>query len=315
MRAALLLLPLLAGGCYLTRQAAGQVNVLLSSRSLDAMLADPSVPAAVRKKLRLVLEIKDFGERRMGLASSSNYTSYYDTGGEPITWLVSACRKDRFEPVTWWFPIVGTVPYKGFFSRADADAEARALEAQGYDVEVGRAAAYSTLGYFSDPVLSTMMDLPEERLAALILHELTHGTVYAAGRTDFNEALASFTGCQGAMEFARFRYGTDSVPYARAVRACAAAERRDAAARELLEKLGAFYASDLPPERKIELRDLVAGRPVNNARLLMQRRYGRTEEFQALFERAGGDWREFFARVSAGINPDAVSAGSAPSPP
>ncbi len=297
MRVVVALLPLLLAGCYLLRQASGQFQVLAESRNLPDMLRDPAVPNRTKARLRLVKEIKRFAEDHMGLTRSSNYTSFYDTGGKPITYLVSACRKDRFEPYTWWFPIVGTVPYKGFFDREDAREEARELDAEGLDVVLGGAAAYSTLGYFSDPVLSTMVDQPAEQFVSLILHELTHGTLYVPGDTTFNEGLASFVGWQGALEFARWRYGIDSPEYDRTVQAFAGEELRDARAKEVFGKLNKLYRSDLPPDRKIELRDDVAGGPVNNARILMQRRYGRYDEFRAIFEQVDGNWSRFFERV------------------
>ncbi len=290
----------LLAGCYYAKQAEGQLRILAGLRDIPAMVDDPSVPDATREKLRLVLEIREFGERRMGLAPSTNYTRFFDTQGRPVSWIVSACRKDRFEPYTWWFPIVGALPYKGFFRRGDAEAESRAIEGEGYDILVSPVSAYSTLGWFSDPVFSPMLDLPEGELAALILHELTHGTVFVSGAADFNESLATFTGQQGALEFIRWRYGTRSDEYDRAVRAFGLAERRDERARELFRKLDEFYRSAASPARKVELRDSIAGRPVNNAEILMQRRYGRLEEFRDLFEQAGGDWRGFFERVRPG---------------
>jgi len=290
MKGLVALLPLFATGCYLFRQAEGELGVLLHSRDVGEMLEDPAVPDPTKEKLRRIADIKSFGETRMNLAASSNYTTYYDTQGKPITYLVSACRPDRFEPYLWWFPIVGSVPYKGFFDREDALSEARALEEQGYDVSVGETAAYSTLGWFKDPVLSTMLDYPEEHLASLILHELTHGTLYLAGGTEFNEGLANFVGWEGALQYARERHGTDSAAYDRAVRAFAREERRDDEARRLYERLDAFYRSGLPREQKIELRHAVAGRPVNNAEILMHRRYGRYDQFRQVFERTGGNW-------------------------
>jgi predicted aminopeptidase len=291
--ALVLLLPALTG-CYILTQAQGQLRVLLNSERIDKLLADPAVPDDVKLKLRLVREIKAFGEHEMGLKRSSNYETFYDTKGQPITYIVSACRKDRFAPYTWWFPIVGDVPYKGFFDQEDAKAEARALEAEGYDVSLGTAAAYSTLGYFPDPVLSTMLKYPEEQLVALILHELTHGTIYLPGGTEFNEGLASFVGWQGALEFARRRRGIASEQYDRTVRAFAAEERRDARALEVFKKLDELYRSGRSREQILAMRDKVAGRKVNNAEILMQRRYGRYDEFREKFEKAGGDWSRFF---------------------
>lgn len=357
MRVAALLPLLLSGGCYIVRQAVGQAGILLSQRDIRGMLADPDVPHATKEKLRLVRDIKEFGERVMGLTPSPNYESYYDTEGRPITWIVSACPRDSFRPYTWWFPIVGDVPYKGFFKREDAIDEARGLAAEGYDVAVGPAAAYSTLGYFADPVLSTMLGQPEEDLSSLLLHELTHGTVYVPGATDFNEGLASFVGWQGALEFARWRRGSDSPEYARAVRAYALEELRDALALELFAKLDELYRSGTPRSQVRELREEVArgmaeilrrdarriredlersaaagetdldesrarleaaerllsiaARPVNNAEILMQRRYGGYDRFRAAFEKVGGDWRRFFDEFRVPV----ASGGSAPSPP
>jgi len=289
----LLVLPLLSG-CYILTQGYGQLRVLLDSRRIDDLLADPSVPDPTKQKLLFVREVKSFGEHELGLSPSSNYESFYDTKGQPITYIVSACRKDRFEPYTWWFPIVGDVPYKGFFSKDDARSEAQALEKEGYDVSVGTAAAYSTLGYFPDPILSTMLDYPDEQLAALILHELTHGTIYLPGGTDFNEGLASFVGWQGALEFARKERGIPSDAYDRTVRAFAAEERRDARSRELFRKLSELYRSKLTREQILKEREKIAGPKVNNAEILMQRRYGRYDEFRERFEKVGGDWRRFF---------------------
>jgi predicted aminopeptidase len=297
MKALVALLPLFVSGCYLFRQAQGELGVLMNAQDVGTMLADPAVPDETKEKLRLIADIKAFGESRMNLAPSSNYTTYYDTQGKPITHLVSACRPDRFEPYLWWFPIVGSVPYKGFFDREDALSEARALEEQGYDVSVGEAAAYSTLGWFKDPVLSTMIDYPEEHLVSLILHELTHGTVYLPGGTEFNEGLANFVGWEGALQYERERHGTHSEAYDRAVRAFAREERRDDRARELYQRLDAFYRSELPRERKIELRHAIAGGPVNNAEILMHRRYGRYDQFRRVFEGAGGNWGRFFEEV------------------
>jgi predicted aminopeptidase len=293
-RVALLLLLAPLSGCYLLTQAQGQLRVLLNSERIDRLLADPKVPDSVKLKLLFVREIKAFGEHELGLKKSSNYESFYDTKGQPITYIVSACRKDRFEPYLWWFPIVGDVPYKGFFHQEDAQEEARALKEEGYDVALGTAAAYSTLGYFPDPVLSTMLDYPPEQLVALILHELTHGTIYLPGGADFNEGLASFVGWQGALEFARRRHGISSLEYDRTVRAFAAEERRDEKAREVFRKLDALYKSGKPAREIVAERDAVAGRPVNNAQILMARRYGRYDEFRAKFEKAGGDWSRFF---------------------
>ena len=300
MKRLALLLPLLLGGCYVFNQTVGHLSMMSRVREIEDVLADPATPAAVKDRLRLVAEIRDFGRQEIGLTPGNSYTSYFDTGGKPVSWGVSACAKDRFKPTTWWFPIVGTIPYKAYFSRDDAREEARALEAEGLDVAEFPVSAYSTLGWFRDPVLSTMLDDPPERLAALLLHEMTHATVWIPGGVDFNEGLAGFVGEQGAVEFARWRFGLRSPEYDRAVRAFASRESSDRRNREVYDRLDGLYRSGASFSRKIELRDAVAGRPVNNARLLGARRYGRLNHFRRIFDEANGDWQEFFRRARSG---------------
>lgn len=291
---ALLVAPLLSG-CYLARLAEGQVRILLSLRPVQEILGDPSLPPEDRRTFELVADVKKFGEEEMGLARTAAYTFFFDTRGRPVSWIVSACPADRFEPVTWWFPLVGSVPYKSFFRREDALEEAAALLERGLDVWLAPVAAYSTLGYLPDPVLSTMLDDPPEDLVALVLHELTHATLYRAGDADFNEGLATFVGRQGAVDYARARFGEGSPPHERARRALEEERQRAVRTEEAFRRLRELYASDLPRERKLAIRHATAGFRVNNARLLMSRRYGRLDAFDRHWRKAQGDWRRFFA--------------------
>lgn len=290
---AFVLAPLLSG-CWYVKQGAGQLDLILNSRSVEDVAADPATSDEARRKLELIRDLKEFGERVMGLTPSKNYTSVYDTGGRPVTWIVTACRKDRFEPHTWWFPIVGTVPYKGHFAPEDAKAEAEGLEAEGLDVQVSPAGAYSTLGYFNDPILSTMYKYPDEELASLILHELTHGTIFLPDGVEFNEGLASFVGWQGALEFFRRRDGAGSLAYGRAVRALAREELRDARSIELFKRLDVLYRSDATTEEKLERRESIAAglRAVWKAEFLARER-----EFEAA-KRSDGDVRRAAERLA-----------------
>lgn len=309
----------LLGGCYILRQGWGQVDILLTRKPVRDYLAGDAPPAD-KEKVRFILEVKEFGERELGLKATDNYSTFYDTEGKPVSWVVTACRKDRFEPYTWWFPVVGTVPYKGFFDREDAVAQAKELEEEGYDVSLGTVGAYSTLGWFSDPILSTMLDDPGEALADLVLHELTHGHVYVSGRGDFNESLASFVGRQGSLEWFRKKYGENSPPYLRAIRRYADEERFDVFMHDLYTELDAWYRSS-PPD-VLEGREVIFRRakdsfrswrdelngirfdwflsiPLDNSTILGRRRYGRTELFQKLFDSVGGEWPIFWERVHA----------------
>ena len=307
-------------GCYILRQGCGQLDVLLHRRNVDRVLAG-SAKEEEKRKILLVLEAKAFGERSLALRPTNNYTTFFDTRGKPVSWAVTASRKDRFDPYTWWFPIVGTIPYKGFFDKEDAFEEARELEAKGYDVSVGVVGGYSTLGWFSDPIFSSMLEQSEEELVELILHELTHSTVYAKGHGDFNESLATFVGREGAIEFVRRRWGERAEIYRRTLDRFADEDRIDGFMQELFRELDAFYRTrpadvvtgreaiwERARERfreevqrllKVEKYDWILKVKINNAMILSRRRYGRTDLFRNHFEAAGRDWRRFFERMRA----------------
>lgn len=315
---AVLALPALSG-CYLLRQGWGQLDIVTSRRNVHRVL-EGSAREDDKAKLRLCLEIKAFGERYLGIRTTDNFTTYYDTRGKPVSWSVTASRKDRFEAYVWSFPIIGKVPYKGFFDRDDAVEEAKELQAKGYDVNLGVVGAYSTLGWFSDPIFSSMLDQSEEELAELILHELTHSTVYSSGHGDFNESLATFVGREGAIEFVRRRWGSGSEIHRRAVDRFADEDRMDEFMHEVYRRLDAYYRTNpanvlagreeiwkraqeefrkVQAHFKVEKYEWFAKAKINNALVQGRRRYGRTDLFRRHFVEAGGDWRVFFDRMRA----------------
>ena len=306
-------------GCdaaYFAHLARGQARIALNSRPLDEVMADADLPADTRRRLDFVQAVRAFAHDHIGLAGSDNYTRYYDTGGEPVSWNVSACPPDRFEPHRWWFPIVGNVPYKGFFSRHRAIRERDRLRAEGLDAQARAISAYSTLGYFSDPVLTTMLAYPEDSLADLLIHELTHATVYAKGHTDFNESLASFVGQVGSLEMLSHRYGANSEPVAQARQRRADATVFRSFMAQVVSTLDSLYSLGLPRDEVLQRRgEVFAGckgryrlirshlrRPdqydgflkweIDNARLMSYRRYNRDLDlFCHLYEREGNSLR------------------------
>ena len=219
---------------------------------VQSLLARPDLAEQTRTQLALIQAILRYAES-VGLQTDDQYTTFYDTGGDPISWNVSACPPDRFSPYTWDFPFVGEVPYKGFFRRDLADEQRDALAAEGYDAIVRPVSAYSTLGFFSDPILSSMLGYAPDQLADLILHELTHALVYAPGQTDYNESLATFVGRQGSLLFLAQHFGTDTplLQQAETRRADAALFRHFMA--ETVAALDSLYSLGLP--RSIVLRD------------------------------------------------------------
>ena len=308
---------LFLAGCYIVRQGMGQADILFSRESVADFLVGDASPES-KEKVRFIQEVKQFGGDEILLASTDNFSTIYDTEGAPVSWVVTACRKDRFEAYSWWFPIVGRVPYKGFFDRKDAVGLAGELELAGYDVSVNPVGAYSTLGWFSDPILSTMLDNSRASLADLILHEMTHGHVYVSGRGDFNESLASFVGRQGSLDYFRIRNGERSEAYQRAIERFADEERFDSFLLALYNELDTYYKSS--PENVIKGREEIFRRakkdflswrdelhsirydwflkiPLNNSTILSRRRYGRTALFQKVFEDVGGDWGMFWKRI------------------
>jgi predicted aminopeptidase len=195
-RLALVTAGLLAlGSCrtvqFYTQAARGQWDMLHRARPIDQVLADQTSSDPLRRKLRLVQTLRTYAHETLHLPLDGQFANYADLERKHAVWVVFAAPADSVEAHTWWYPLVGRLKYRGFFTEAAAEAEAARLKAQGLDVHVGGTAAYSTLGWFSDPVLNTFIHRDDSELAELIFHELTHARVFIAGDTDFNEALAT----------------------------------------------------------------------------------------------------------------------------
>jgi len=197
---------------YLFQQAPGQLAILLKRQDIAGILKDPQLDADVRRKLELVLDVKRYAEERIGLVHNKNYTVYTQIDREAVVWTLSACPPLSFQPVTWKFPVVGEAPYLGFFQKADGERKKARLEAKGLDVYLRPAGAYSMLGLASDPIYSPLLKLSDAELANLVIHELTHATVWIPGQVEFNESVALFVGNQGSLEYLVQRFGENSEP-------------------------------------------------------------------------------------------------------
>jgi predicted aminopeptidase len=190
-------------GCYLSRAGWEEAKILKGRKPIARLVTDSSIDVPTREKLRLVRAVRSFAVDSVRLNAKESFTTYSRLERDTLVLVVSGAYRDRLKMHTWWFPIVGRVPYKGFFDFKKAQAQAKALEKKGLDANVRPASAFSTLGWFNDPVLSTTLRGDSLGLAETVVHELTHNTFYAPGQAVFNESFANFVGHRGAAWFYR----------------------------------------------------------------------------------------------------------------
>ena len=208
----LLCLLLLGSGCrlsYLVHVAEGQMELLNGAVPINEALDTESFTPDQRNKLLLVSQIKAFGEKDLGLEKTNNYETVYPHSDRNPIFMVSASKKDAFSLKTWWFPIVGDLPYLGFFDLKKAREERARLVDENMDVYLGRADAYSTLGWFQDPVTMNLIDGTTPGLVNTLLHEMTHATLYVNGQGAFNEGLAVLVEKVGAIQFFEKTFGAE----------------------------------------------------------------------------------------------------------
>ncbi len=188
-------------GRYITRAAWEEARILLRRRPISEVIGDSTTSVAVRQRLQLVQEARQFAVTELGLKAGESFTAYSHLDRDTLVLVLSAARRDTLAAKSWWFPIVGRFPYKGFFSLGRALKEASDLQSQGYDTELRTASAFSTLGWFNDPLLSTTLRADSVSLVNTVIHETVHNTVFIRNHVEFNESLASFIGARGAELF------------------------------------------------------------------------------------------------------------------
>lgn len=194
-------------------QAKGQLRILWNTKPVSEVLTDPAYPDSLKQKIELIREIKRFAIDSLGLDKSGSYESFYDQQGKPILWVVTAAEPYQLVARQWHFPVLGTFSYKGFFEKDRADSLVASLKREGLDTRTAEVSAWSTLGFLNDPILSSFLNRPVGSLAELIIHELTHGTLFVKNSLEYNENLADFVGEYGALRFLGQKYGKASVPY------------------------------------------------------------------------------------------------------
>ena len=244
-------------GCetgYIARAAYEESLLLWRRKPIDAVLARGDLPPQLRARLQTVLKVRAFASDRLGLNVGGAYTSISEVDKGAIAWVVMAAPRDSLEPYTWWFPIVGRIPYRGYFNQEHADAEAAAMEQRGYDTMVRPAVAFSSLGFFNDPLLSNLLRLDRVELAGVIIHELFHRTYFLASDVMFDESAATYVGSAGAIQFFEATEGPDSAD-AESARAVLDADLKFARfLNDEAERLVQLYQSHLPRKEILKRR-------------------------------------------------------------
>ena len=245
-------------------QGYGQLKILVNARPVVEVLSDSTVDEGIKEKLRLVQEIREYSTGSLGLSNSKNYTTLYDQKGKPVLWVVRACHPYKLENVEWTFPFVGSVSYKGYFDLEKAIDLRDKLKEEGYDTYIREVSAWSTLGWFKDPILSEMLKDDAGDLANTIIHELTHATIFVNDSITFNENLASFIGDKGAEEFLMNAYPDSHAldEYRKLKEDRAAYARHFLRGANTLDSLYNSFNEGEPAERKEKLKQQTIGRIV-----------------------------------------------------
>jgi len=306
---------------YISKLGWHQSSIAYHSVPVEEVLEKEGMDLEAKEKIRLIQEVKHYGEEKLGLTRTKSYSKYFEVKG-PVLHVITASEKDCLQLYHWNFPITGKVTYKSFFTREGALKEKRFLEGKGYDTFVQQAGAYSTLGWLKDPIFSSMLQWGEATLANLILHEMTHASIYFKGQTDFNEQLATFVGNQGAIGFLIEKYGKESKEVIKAIHNqeddLLFSRWIDQACQQLLN----FYSKEISRDEKIKGRKEIfcslkgefrkisfktdgyknfEKLDINNAVLLAYRRYiHRLENFQAFYAYFENDLRrvmDFFKEI------------------
>jgi len=324
MRYALLALMTVLAGCrsvgYYAHVTHGQAALLAQRRSIDKVVADPKTPDATRQRLALALEARHFASARLDLPDNRSYTYYVQLDRPWVAWNVFATPELSVAAVTHCFPIAGCVAYRGFFRKDLADREAARERALGHDVALGEVPAYSTLGWFADPILSSMMRWDDDELVGTIFHELAHQKIYVKDDSSFNESYASFVEQEGVREWRQARQlplpdeKGDALDHAFTGQVLALRDRlktiyaqpwtddakRVAKSEEFEDFRGRYLVWRAGEAGGDHRYDRWMARPLNNASLLPFGLYDTwTSSFATLFEQSGRAWPVFFAKVAA----------------
>lgn len=314
-------LPIVGTGCqhldYALTVTVGELHLLCAAVPIEAALeTDTSLTDEQREKLELIVRARDYAESTVGLHIGGSFRNFVNLHGEPLSWNLSASRKDAFEPFIWNLPVVGYIPYIGYFDQDDAIVERDRIAALGYDTYLYEVDAYSTIGLLPDPVASSLLDRSKGSLVDTVMHESLHNTIWSSRKVTFNESLATFVGRTAGIEFLLLEYGESDEIVDETRRSYEDTDRLNVFLLELVDELESLYESDRSSESKIADRNDIfeAARvrfnedvlplmnaperfafygeySLNNAFLLATVRYHSDQEvFEDVFEQCDRDW-------------------------
>ena len=304
---------------YYNQAIDGQMDILRNRRSITELLDDPATPVTLREELLFVLSVRTFAEKNLRLPVDDHYLYYVKLDRPYVVWNVFAAPEFSLTPKTWCFPFVGCVAYRGYFSEQEAYRFGDSLKQKGFDVYIGGAIAYSTLGWFEDPVLSTILNLSEAETAALIFHELAHSVLYVSDDTAFNESFATMVAQEGLRRWQAA--ASDLKGYEKGLRKHQQRQKFIDLILKYRIRLQNLYESDLPMNEKryqkaafftqmrsefanlkSEPGDMAAydswfNRPLNNAQLISVSTYHDwVPAFKKILLETGGDLEKFYQR-------------------
>ena len=239
---------------YVARAAVVESRLLWNRQPISAVVERAGIAPDIKEKLETVLAVREFARDRLGLEVGGAYDTVTEVDQGAVVWVVIAAPQHSLSPYTWWFPIVGNVPYRGYFNESGARAEAASLESSGYDTLVRPVVAFSSLGWFNDPLFSNMLDLNRVELAGVIIHELFHRTFFLPGEAMFNESAATYVGGRGAVDFFAATVGAASPE---AIQAREIVQSEIEFSKFLLQqkaRLLTIYMSDLPRDEILRRR-------------------------------------------------------------
>ena len=288
---------------YVIRASYEELNILLKRRDIKELIQDSSLEQEKKDKLSLVLAVRKFC-KELGLVPKGSFSQYSEIDSDVLIWVLSGSLSYKLEPKTWWFPIVGSIPYKGYFSLEDAKEAREELRAGGFDTFLRSSDAFSTLGWFDDPLLSTVLQRDKLIIANTVIHEILHNTIWIKNNAAFNETMANAVGGIGAIEF--FKSINDFETAQRAEESLKRELDYSKLLSETTKKLNALYeghskiSDPLEQERqeiftkfKIVLKSMSASKSIdtltiNNAYIIAQATYYKNlEVFHQLYEKQG----------------------------